>query len=532
LKNRFYILLLILFSSNVLLYGDYGVSIDEPRQHNYGLLVVDYFVSLGENKSYLNYYDLKYYGPIIEVILSIFTKIFPNINPYEIRHFGLSFFSLLGSLYFYKILQYWLRDEKISFLGSLIFYLVPTLFNSSFNQSKDYPFTVIYLVNLYYIIRYARVINKLSYYQISFIAILLAFGYLIRISAGLFSLIGLWAIVLIEKKKNFLSWGVIKKILFITILSFFILVLFFPYLHKAPLRKLVEVLTIFSKFYHDIPYLFMGNLVYPKETPRSFVLVNLFIYLPEIIYLGFIPLLLLITKFKQIPRRIKSFLLYISLFLFIPLVVQMIMKPYLYNGIRQFMFLIPPFLLVIIFGTYLGIRYWSKYFFTGLLVGMVISSVTIDLFYHPYQNIYQNILSNPPLGRSKLFSHYYDFSHRKALAMKANIIASQSKNEYQLYDPSFDNIFKNLISKGYSDQDAVNFINALPFKWDTENEMYKYYLPENIKITKDIKKADIFLTEDPLPELSKIEKPIEIDESRIIDEVKIGEHRLGVILRK
>jgi hypothetical protein len=532
LGNRIYFLFLLLFISNIFFYGDFGVSIDEPRQHNYGILVIDYFISLGENKSYLTYFDLKYYGPIVEIILSIFTKIFSSFNPYEIRHLGLSFFSLLGSIYFYKILKYWLRDEKVSFLGSIIFYLIPTLFNSSFNQSKDYPFSIIYLISIYYIIRYSRVINKLNYYHVSFLTIMLAFGYLIRVSAGLFSLILLWTIVLIEKKKLFFSINIFKRILFISSLSLFILVLFFPYLHKAPLRKFMEVLTIFSKFYHDIPYLFMGNLVYPKDTPRSFVLVNLFIYLPEIIYLGLIPLFLIITKFKQIPRRIKSFLLYVFLSLFIPLSVQIIMKPYLYNGIRQFMFLIPPFLLITIFGLYLGIKYWSNYFFTGLLVGMIVYSAAINYLYHPYQNIYQNILSNHLLKKSNLFSHYYDYSHIKALAMKLNKIASQSKNEYYLYDPSFDNIYKNLISKGYSDQDAVNFINTLPFKWDTENEMYKYYLSENIKITKDIKQADVLFSEDPLPELSKIEEPIKIDESKIIDEVKVGDHRLGVILRK
>src|SRR5882757_4603638 len=82
--------ILILFT-----FRDYGVTWDEELQSQYGLAVVDYYLSFFQDHRYEEIFNLYIYGGMFDGLASIFDRYTP-FSLYETRHLLNALVGLLG----------------------------------------------------------------------------------------------------------------------------------------------------------------------------------------------------------------------------------------------------------------------------------------------------------------------------------------------------------------------------------------------------------------------------------------------------
>ena len=108
----------------------------------------------------------------------------------------------------------------------------------------------------------------------------------------------------------------------------------------------LEALTYFSHFFEK-PWkeMFDGALVSVPDMPWSYLPTLFALQLPEVLLgllaAGIVSTFMLLSR-KDVSARRKTILLMLTMAATLPLVIAMVKRPALYNGIRHFIFVIPP----------------------------------------------------------------------------------------------------------------------------------------------------------------------------------------------
>jgi hypothetical protein len=129
------------------------------------------------------------------------------------------------------------------------------------------------------------------------------------------------------------------------ILAYAVMALLWPWSVVSPLNPL-KAIEIFSHFFEK-PWqeLFDGRLIEPPDMPRSYVLTLLGLKLPEVfLVMGGLGLLgsLIAAARTQMPARLRAITFAVALAAIVPVLVTVIARPAMYNGIRHFLFVLPP----------------------------------------------------------------------------------------------------------------------------------------------------------------------------------------------
>jgi hypothetical protein len=129
------------------------------------------------------------------------------------------------------------------------------------------------------------------------------------------------------------------------ILAYATMALIWPWSVVNPLNPLAAI-EIFSHFFEK-PWqeLFDGMLIEPPDMPRSYVPTLLGLKLPEIfLLLGVAGVLgAFATAFRPgISPRLRAMTLAVALAAILPIAVTIIARPAMYNGVRHFVFMLPP----------------------------------------------------------------------------------------------------------------------------------------------------------------------------------------------
>ena len=129
------------------------------------------------------------------------------------------------------------------------------------------------------------------------------------------------------------------------ILGYLVMGLIWPWSIMEPGNPF-QALTYFSHFFEK-PWkeMFDGALVSVPDMPWSYLPTLFALQLPEVLLglaiAGVVGTFMSLSR-KDVPARRKTILLMLTLAATLPLVVAMVKRPALYNGIRHFIFVIPP----------------------------------------------------------------------------------------------------------------------------------------------------------------------------------------------
>jgi hypothetical protein len=345
----------------VLTYRTYGVTWDEDCQNWYGNLVLTYYVWLiGAGPAphwdlLFQYADMYNYGALFDLVAAFVNKISP-LGIFETRHLLNGLVGVIGLIGSWKLGRR-LGGPRAGFLAALLLVLIPNYYGLMFNDPKDIPFAVGCIWAIYYLVRVVpflprpprRLVVKLG------VAIGLAMavrvgGLLLLCYLGLLiSLFALWQAAAARRFSVLLGTGLTglwRLFLPVALIAYALMLVFWPWAQSDPIHHPLQALAVFSKEIFWSKVLFDGHLVAANNLPWDYLPVFIGLSLPELtlallLAAPIVGTIRLVRRSAwQCERVLPLFILGFTIVF--PVVYAIAVKAVLFNGMRHFLFVLPP----------------------------------------------------------------------------------------------------------------------------------------------------------------------------------------------
>ena len=390
-----------------------GLSWDEDVQRTYGQLILDYNASFGADTRALGYRNLYLYGGFFDVLAGLVERVVPSVRYDTLRHLLSLAFAGLG-IFFTARLAAFFAGARAGFVSALCLVLMPRYFGHAFFNPKDIPFAALYICALYYLIEIVVALPAIRSTR-AWLTFSLASGLCLGVRIGglllfcfLFAGVAMFAArsLLFERgaplRSRIVKIGMaVAASLAACGLAIAVALVFWPYLRANPALRLLSALTENSQFRWNFPILFRGVVMLGPEVGRSYLPVWLWISVPPFVWIGVI---LSACLFR--PRKPGFALTLLLLALLFPPLYAIAQGSPLYDGMRQFLFILPPLAVLSGLGWYTAIGHWRRAR-TAVLVFFALSLAEPASWLarsHPYEYTY----FSPVAGGLAQASHAYE----------------------------------------------------------------------------------------------------------------------------
>jgi len=429
-------------------FADYGVSWDERVQNTYGLRLLSYYVTAFQDQSAFYYINLRYYGGAFDLIAAALNTVSP-FGEYETRHLLGGAVGLIGTVGTWRLARL-LAGERAGLFVVALMALTPLIYGHSFINPKDAPFACAVMWSIYYS---CRAIVEAPYPKrgtaIGFgIALGLALG--TRVVAVISLLYCAPAFVaytigryresrsvraVLDEQRSFFG-ALLPAVPIVLALT----ALFWPWVVQAP-GNLSTALRLFAHFPWQGQVLFDGHLYPADKLPAVYLPQLIALQLPEVALFGLLAAAVFIAR-AAVERgwrvltdpRSLCYSVVIAAAL-VPLVHFVGTRPIVYNGIRHYLFMVPP--LIVLAGIGLDRTYgflrargeWLSRAYTALLALAAGVQIAIMVELHPYEYIYYNAFTGGVAGAAGRYDlDYWGLSLAEATRDLEHIVASANAN--------------------------------------------------------------------------------------------------------
>ncbi len=413
--------LVILFT-----FRDYGLVWDSEVQKNYGNLVLLYYLTAFANKTALAYLDLQYFGGGYETLLQIVANTVLFVTGgglFETRHLLNALTGLAGVYTAYRCGRL-ILDRWTGLFAAVFLALTPRFYGHMFNNSKDAPLTVFYLLSLYWIIRFLKTLPRPDRRTILFTGLAIGFTMSIRVGAGvlfvyLLAVVCAYFVLNLKQTNSVDLRRAAVALLGTGALAWVLMLAFWPWAQVSPILRPIEAAILFTRYDYNTPQLFLGALVSSRALPVDYIPRWWLVEMPEFYFvLALAPLLLVLRRPPEArattdrTNAVAIFALVLAVAL--PATIAITRGMVLTDGIRHFLFLCGPasvlaavvlrLLLLRLNGFLAAVRY--------VLGGAVVFSLLLTArdmtLLHPYQMVYFNRLFG---GGVRAASRQFDFDY-------------------------------------------------------------------------------------------------------------------------
>jgi len=403
-----------------------GMSWDEPYHYDLGKDRLKYLFSLGKYEYISPFFwssNSPYFPGFYDTLAAFVSQMISRKYEVQIHHLINLFFSFSAVLGIAKISKI-IFNKKVSKIVFLVSFLNPVFFGHMSINPKD---TIIAFSNIwatYFIIRYLQTQHldaKRKYFS-TLIGLAMGFGVGIRLIfiSTLLPIITLafLDIFLIKafSKIKFSIFNFFKDFIKIFLIVYFMMIIFWPEVHS-------NIFVLPFKFIFaslgDVTYgsywgLINGEFYRTINTPRFYLMINLFYKLPE--YILFTYIIFIISIFRNpkfFEAHFKLFnikILYIIFIILFPIIITFITSLKIHDGLRYFLFLIP-YLSIIPSILIYYLTYNSKILTNKLFSVILFVSFLYHLFVFfsltPYQYTYLNKFNGNFETSSERFENDY-----------------------------------------------------------------------------------------------------------------------------
>jgi Dolichyl-phosphate-mannose-protein mannosyltransferase len=335
-----------------LTFRDYGLGWDDYTHAEYADLLLRMYGSGFNDTGALSFANLYMYGGGFDMVAALLHKVIP-LELFETRRLLGAVVGVIGLTVTWRLGRR-VGGPLAGLAALLLLALCPTFYGHMFMNPKDAPFAVAMVILMLGLVRLAEEYPEPSPRTILIIGLGAGLSIGSRILGGLalvYALIGFIPLLLAEVNNNgaraaahrFLQ--VVYVLLPGLILGYLVMGLIWPWSIMEPANPF-HALTYFSHFFEK-PWkeMFDGALVSVPDMPWSYLPTLFALQLPEVL-LG-LSIAGVIGTFVVLPRNDvtaprKTILLMLTLAATLPLLIAMVKRPALYNGIRHFIFVIPP----------------------------------------------------------------------------------------------------------------------------------------------------------------------------------------------
>ena len=335
-----------------LTFRDYGLGWDDYTHAEYADLLLKMFASGFTDLSALSFANLYMYGGGFDMVAALLHKVLP-LELFETRRLLGSIVGLIGISVTWRLARR-VAGPVAGLAALVLLILCPTFYGHMFMNPKDAPFAVAMVVLMLGLVRLAQEYPSPSPHTILIVGLGAGLsigsrilGGLVLIYAGI-GFLPIWvADIRIhgwrEAARRFAHVGYV--LLPGLLLGYLIMGLIWPWSIIDPANPFRAV-TYFSHFFEK-PWkeLFDGVIVSVPDMPWSYLPTLFALQLPEVLLallaVGVTGTFTLLFS-KTINPKNKTILLMLVLAAMLPLIIAMVKRPALYNGIRHFIFVVPP----------------------------------------------------------------------------------------------------------------------------------------------------------------------------------------------
>jgi hypothetical protein len=338
----------------------YGLGWDDYTHAEYAELLLQLYKSGFGDKSALSFVNLYMYGGGFDMAAALLHKILP-LDLFETRRLVGAFVGVIG------IALTWRLGRRVGgpvagLVALILIAVCPAFYGHIFMNPKDIPFAIAMVVFMLGLVRLVEEYPQPSPRTILIVGLGAGLAIGCRILGGfalIYTAIAFIPLVLEEVRTQGLREAMrrLAHVVYVLIpglvFGYLVMGLIWPW-SIVQFDNPLQAMTYFSAFFEK-PWkeLFNGQMVSVPDMPWSYLPTLFALKLPEAMQLPLaIGISVTIASLfrRDVPAKRKMVLTMLTLAATLPLIVAMVKRPALYNGIRHFLFVIPPMAVVAGFG--------------------------------------------------------------------------------------------------------------------------------------------------------------------------------------
>lgn len=305
-----------------------------------------------------------------------------------------------------------LAGRQYAWFGAVVLALFPRFWGHSFFNPKDIPFAAMFTLATFlgaclvdYYLKADQDNIKLGINRVTLYSLL--YGILVGLVTGiriggfflLFFIVIAHIFTTLIKKKNYRTFYRFLSLYGLMVISWMTTTtIIHPASWSNPIRWFIETLRYLSKHGWSGTVLFEGQFISAHQLPWHYLPKWFLITIPEIfIIMFFLGLLLLISQLKKLNDTQTACVVLVLLQIFTLPTIAILRQSTIYDGIRQFLFVIPG--IAAIAATALIWIYQKlprknyKLFFVILIITLLSPIIADMVTLHPYEYVYFNRIS-------------------------------------------------------------------------------------------------------------------------------------------
>jgi Dolichyl-phosphate-mannose-protein mannosyltransferase len=429
-------------------FRDYGLGWDDFTHSQYGSLLVSLYRSGFTDQRALSFVNLYMYGGGFDIVATLAAKILP-FGLFETRRLVGAAVGLIG------LFVTWRLGRRVGgpFAGLIALALLascPLYYGHMYINAKDGPFAAVTVIALLGLVRAFEEYPRATPQTIALCGLGIGLAIGARVLGGfavLDAVLPLPLILGIRARAAGLRPALGECGSFLVpfiptvILAYIVMGLVWPWSVVSPLNPLHAVEYFSNVFEKPWRELFDGQLIPVTDMPRSYVPTLFVLQLPELMLtLGLCGVAGAIVATVRAGDRSaaeagrRAALLSLVLAVFLPILITMATRPFIYNGVRHLVFVLPPFaVLGGLAAAWIAPRlrqYGTGAVVAGSLAFLAgIGSPVVDMVrLHPYQYTDYNHLAGGVKGaRANFMLDYWGLSLTQASHGLLAAVADQHK---------------------------------------------------------------------------------------------------------
>lgn len=333
-------------------FRDYGLGWDDYTQSQYGDLLVSLYASGFADKRALSFVNVYMYGGGFDMLAALAAKILP-FGLFATRRLIGAAIGLVGLFVTWRLGRR-LGGPLAGLIALLLLASCPLYYGHMFINSKDGPFATVMAIALFGIVRAFDEYPRATPATIALCGIAIGLAIGSRVLGGFAVvdvLLSLVFILFVRSRESALKPALAECGSFLTafvpsaILAYLVMGLVWPWSVLSPLNPFRAADYFSHNFEKPWRELFDGRLIPITQMPRSYVPTLLALTLPELMLaLGICAILGgIIAVGRKNPVDRRAALVAVLLAAILPVLVTIVVQPYIYNGIRHLLFVVPPF---------------------------------------------------------------------------------------------------------------------------------------------------------------------------------------------
>ena len=467
-------------------FTQYGVTWDEDGHNWYGVLALDYYLSLFTDDRALHWLDFFNYGAFFDMLAAALNRFSP-LGTYETRHLLNALFGLAGLAGCWKLGRA-LGGPRAAFIALLFLLLTPNYYGQMFNNPKDIPFAVGGIWATYYIVRILPSLPRPPWRLLVKLGLTIGFAMGVRVGGLLFlcylgltvALWGCWHAVATRRVLAIATAGwtcVWRVFLPPALIAAAVMLLFWPWAQQSPLANPLRALAFFSHQTFPFRTLFDGSFVEAWNLPWAYLPTYIVLALPELVLVLVVaaPVVALVGLFRAgttLTQEKALGLFLLGFTIMFPIAYAIAIKAVLFDGMRHFLFVLPPIAVAAALvadralGLLANLPYRQPIYAALALYG--IAHIAIMVLLHPDQYVYYNALVGGVDGAQRKFKLDY-WANSYAEAVRG--LESYLRNEY---------------GADFEEREFTIAVCGPPIS-------ARYFFPGNFRLTHQRDNADFFI---------------------------------------